>query len=212
MNIEWPSSLRDLPPATQRAAAVVLGALALGLLVIFLAVMPKQKQIQALATETEELNQTLSRMRAEIATTDALKKQCAAAKAELDQLLAAGVIEPLLGSFAMRGKSLLDPVAQEAGFSLENVKELPLIPLQTPSVPPQQTYGRQPVEFTGQGSYQQIADFISKAEAAHPMITLSSLVILAQQQNPESHRAIIVFEWPAKGEKHESKQAKALKP
>lgn len=140
-------------------------------------------------------------MRSDIGTTEATKAKCVAAKGELDKLLAGGVIEPLLGSFAMRGKSLLDQVAQETGFVIDNVKEIPMIPLQLPKAAPEQIYGRQPVEFNGQGTYQQIAAFVAKSEAAQPMITLSSLTIRSQQQSPENHRASIVFEWPAKGEK-----------
>ncbi len=200
MSVEIPS-LRELPPATQRLLAVIVGGVALSLLILFLAVFPQQKKMRAVAAEIESLNQTLSRMRAEIGTAEKLKAQCAAARADLDTILAAGVLEPLLGSFSMRGKALLDPVAQEAGFVIENVRELPMIPLRLPKERPEQTYGRQPVEFTGQGSYDQIAGFIAKAERAQPLLTLSSLVILAQQQSPEAHRAVIVFEWPAKGEK-----------
>ena len=209
MSVEIPS-LRELPPATQRALALAGAGLAASLLIVFLAILPKQKQMRVVAAETESLTQTLNRMRAEIGTTESLKGQCAAAKIELDKIMAAGVIEPLLGSFAMRGKALLDPVAQETGFVIENVKELAMIPLQLPKVPPEQTYVRQPVEFSGQGTYQQIAAFIAKAEAAQPMLTLSSLSILSQQQSPETHRAIIAFEWPAKGDK--VKQSPSSKP
>jgi Tfp pilus assembly protein PilO len=200
MSVQIPS-LRDLPLATQRAIAFTLAGLAASALIVFFAVFPQQKRMRTVAKEIGDLNQTLARMRSEIAMTDSLKSQCALTKADLDKLLGAGVMEPLLGSFAMRGKSLLDPLAQEAGFAIESVKELPMIPLQLPKDPAEQTYGRQPVEFTGQGSYQQIAAFISKAEAAQPMLVLSSLAILSQQQTPEIHRAIISFEWPAKGEK-----------
>lgn len=200
MSVEIPS-LRDLPPATRRAVAVALGALTLGVVFVFLAVLPQRKKMATVAGEIEALNQTLSRMRTEVAAAESLKAQCAKAKGELDKVLAGGVIEPLLGSFAMRGKALLDPIAQETGFALENVKELPLIPLQLPKEPPEQTYGRQPIEFTGQGSYRQISAFIAESEAAQPMLTLSSLNVFAQAQTPEVHRAIIVFEWPAKGEK-----------
>ena len=200
MSVEIPS-LRDLPQATQRAVAISLGALTLGVVMVFLAVLPQRKKMVAVADEIEALNQTLGRMHKEVAAAESLKTQCAKAKGELDKLLANGVIEPLLGSFAMRGKALLDPIAQETGFALENVKELPLIPLQLPKEPPEQTYGRQPVEFTGQGSYQQISAFIAKSEAVQPLLTLSSLSVYAQAQTPEIHRAIIVFEWPAKGEK-----------
>lgn len=200
MSIAIPS-LRELPLATQRAAAITLGALTLGALIIFLAILPQRKKLEAVAAEIASMNQTQSLMRTEIGTTETLKSQCAKAKSELDKILASGVIEPLLGSFAMQGKALLDPIAQETGFVIENVKELPMIPLQMPKDPAEQSYGRQPVEFTGQGTYPQISAFIAKAETAQTMLILSSLTVLAQRQTPETHRAVIVFEWPAKGER-----------
>jgi hypothetical protein len=200
MNFEMPM-LSNLTPSTQRSLGMTGGALALCLLIVFLAVLPKKKQIQQLRQECDSLNATLSLMTKDIATTDALKAQTSATNACLNAIVAAGVIEPLLGSFAMRGKSLLDPIAQETGFTIENVKELPMIPLQLPKPPPEQTYGRQPVEFTGQGSYAQIVAFIAQSEAAQPLASLSSLLILCQQQSPEKHKAVITFEWPTKGEK-----------
>ena len=200
MNFAMPL-LDTLTPSTRRAVSLTVGALTISLLIVFLAVLPKQRKIRQLRQEAETLDQTLTLMRADVATTEALKEKVAAANAQRDALLASGVIEPLLGSFAMRGKALLDPVAQETGFLVDAVKELPAIPLQLPKPAPEQTYGRQPVEFTGQGSYAQITAFIAQSEAAQPLATLSSLLILCQQQTPEKHKAIITFEWPAKGEK-----------
>ena len=200
MNFGMPL-LSTLTPSTRRSAAPTAGALAVSLLIVFLAVLPKQREIRQIRQEAESLDQTLTLMRADVATTEALKGKVAAVHAQRDALLDSGVIEPLLGSFAMRGKALLDPVAQETGFLVDAVKELPLIPLQLPKPAPEQTYGRQPVEFTGQGSYAQITAFIAQSEAAQPLATLSSLLILCQQQTPEKHKAIITFEWPVKGEK-----------
>lgn len=200
MKFEMPH-LSNLTPSAQRSLGMTLGALVACLLVVFLGVRPQQKKIQQLRKESDALNQTLALMLADITTTESLKAQTSATNAQLEAILASGVIEPLLGSFAMRGKALLDPVAQETGFLIENVKELPVIPLQLPKPAPEQTYGRQPVEFTGQGSYPQIAAFIAQSETAQPLATLSSLLILCQQQTPETHKAIIAFEWPVKGEK-----------
>ena len=200
MNFEMPL-LSNLTPSTQRSVAMTAGALAACLLVVFLGVLPKQKKIQLLHQEADALHQTVTLMLADIATTEALKKQTSVTNAQLDALVASGVIEPLLGSLAMRGKTLLDPVAEETGFLIENVKELPVIPLQLPKPTPEQTYGRQPIEFTGQGSYPQIAAFITRVESNQPLATLSSLLVLCQQQTPETHKAIITFEWPVKGEK-----------
>lgn len=193
--------LRKLTPSAQRAISITVGACAVCLITFLLAIRPAYKQIRLTLEKNDLLNQTLNQMLQDVASAETLKTQSVTATAKLEALCAQGVIEPLLGSFAMRGKALLDPLALESGFSIDNVKELPLLPLQLPKPPPKQAYVRQPVEFTGQGSYTQIVSFISKAEASHPLLTLSSLRILSQQQTPETHKAIITFEWPAKGEK-----------
>jgi len=200
MKIEMPL-LSTLTPSNQRSLGFTAGSLVACLLIVFLAVRPTQKKIQRTRQESELLNQTLVLMRTDIATTEALKAQNAAVNAQRDALVLSGVIEPLLGSFAMRGKTLLDQVAQETGFRIDTVKELPMIPLQLPKPAPEQTYGRQPIEFTGQGSYTQITAFVTQSERAQPLATLSSLLILSQQQTPQIHKAIITFEWPVKGEK-----------
>jgi Tfp pilus assembly protein PilO len=193
--------MRKLTPSVQRSISITLGALTVCLLVFCLAILPTQKQIRLTLEKNDSLNETLNQMLQDVASVETLKKQSATSTSQLDALSAQGVIEPLLGSFAMRGKALLDPLALESGFSIDNVKECPQIPLQLPKPPPKQVYVRQPVEFSGQGSYTQIVSFIAKAEAAHPLLTLASLLILSQQQTPETHKASITFEWPAKGEK-----------
>ncbi len=193
--------IRKLAPSMRRALIVTFVALLIAVALISFAVLPTRARLKKLASEIGVLHANLTSVRADIAAADRQKDKTAALAAQRDAFLESGVIEPLLGSFAMRGKALLDPFAQETGFNIETVKELPLIPLQVPSPAPLQLYGRQPVEFSGRGSYTQIAAFISYAERALPLATLSSLLILGQPQNPEIHKALITFEWPAKGEK-----------
>ncbi|MDD4017474.1 MAG: hypothetical protein PHV28_05965 [Kiritimatiellae bacterium] len=195
------SAIRKIAPSMRRALLITAGGLALAAALVFFVVCPTRTRLKTLGAEIGSMNATLASMRAAIADTNQQKAKTAALAAELDAFIASGVIEPLLGSFAMRGKSLLDPFAQESGFVIDTVKELPFIPLQVPSPAPIQLHGRQPVEFSGHGSYPQITAFISCAERSLPLATLSSLLILGQPQTPEVHKAIVTFEWPAKGEK-----------
>jgi Tfp pilus assembly protein PilO len=210
MNIALPS-LSTLSPPAQRSIAITLGAIAACLLIVFVAIRPQHERIRKNALEIDALLQSESMMRVDIANTAKIKAHVAATNALLDTLLSSGVLEPLLGSYAMRGKSLLDPVAQQTGFAIESVRELSQIALQVPQPPPEQLYMRQPVEFTGQGSYEQIAAFIAQTEKAQPLAVLSGLTLLCQPQTPETHKAIITFEWPAKGEKVKPAPAPAAK-
>ena len=203
------SMLKQMAPSMKWAISVSVVSLVLGGLVSFFGLRREWAAIKASADAIHSLNARANQMRADIDNADTQKRAAEKAAAELDTLVASGVIEPLLGSFAMRGKALLDPIAQQTGFRIENVRELSPIPLQLPKQPPEQLHYRQPIEFTGQGSYTQIIAFIAQTEEANPMVTLSSLLILGQPQSPETHKAILSFEWPAKGEK--SKPSATLK-
>lgn len=200
MNLDL-SSLKRLAPSMRWVIGITFAAVIVSGLVIGFGVRTQLAALRAVNAEIAQRNATASQMQSDISKADLQKKATAKAFADLDTLSASGVIEPLLGSFAMRSKSLLDPIAQRAGFHIDSVRELTPITLQLPQPPPGQVHYRQPIEFTGQGSYAQITTFISQTENTYPMTMLSSLLILSQPQNPETHRAIITFEWPVRGEK-----------
>ncbi len=196
-----PFALNKLAPPIRMALGMTGAALLASLAVIVFGIWPARQQLKTLAAELARLGDTHASMKTDIAGTQKQQAATEAAEAALKAFLDQGVIEPLLGSFSMRGKSLLDPLAKESGFTIANVKEERLIPLQVPVPPPQQLYARQLVEFTGHGAYTQIVAFVQAAEQAFPLAILSGLKIESQTQTPESHKATLTFEWPVKGEK-----------
>lgn len=203
--------LSRLSPSLQKTVLVtVLGILAAGALFTF-GILAANRRLKDVQTEIGKLRDTLIAVRADIAGTEAQQEKTDTLAAEHHALLAAGALEPLLGSLAMRGKSLVDPLAIQTGFVIDSVKELTALPIRVPSPSPRQLYNRQPIEFTGHGSFAQITAFISLTEATHPLATLSSLLIVSQPSTPEVHKAIIAFEWPAKGEKIAAPAAKPKK-
>ena len=193
--------MKWLAPSMIRSVVISVAALVIGLLILFLGALPERTALRVAGDEAHTLDVRLSQMRATVATAEHQKQACDKLMAERDALVTSGVIEPLLGSFSMRGKNLLDPIARQTGFHIDGVRELQPIPLQLPKPAPEQLHYRQPVEFTGQGSYTQITAFITQVEASQPLVALSGLLILSQPQTPETHKAVITFEWPAKGEK-----------
>ena len=193
--------IKWLAPSMMRSVIISVASLIIGLLILFLGALPERKAFRVTDDEAHTLDVRLNQMRANVASTEQQKQACDKIMAERDALVASGVIEPLLGSFSMRGKNLLDPIARQTGFHIDGVRELQPIPLQLPKPAPEQLHYRQPVEFSGQGSYAQITAFITQAEASQPLVALSGLLILSQPQSPETHKAVITFEWPAKGER-----------
>ncbi len=125
-----PFALNKLSPPVRMALGVVGAALIIGLAVVVFGIKPARERIKTLTAEVAQLNAKHVSMKADITGTQKQRTATEVAEATLKDILDEGVIEPLLGSFAMRGKSLMDPLAKETGFTIANVKEERLIPLQ----------------------------------------------------------------------------------
>ena len=109
-----------------------------------------------------------------------------------------GMLTPLLGSWAMRAKSILDPLAERVGLTGVDYQELPprALPLTKPVA--KQLYARRPVRMTCSGSYAALVSFILCVERDFPLVTLQSLRISARNE-ADRQVADLVFEWPADG-------------
>ncbi|MDD4101497.1 MAG: hypothetical protein PHU80_02550 [Kiritimatiellae bacterium] len=200
MNIDL-DFLKNSSTPYQHAIIISSAALLVALSLLFFGIMPARTRMSAVVKQIATEKNTLESMREDIQGTERQRAQTDTAREQHLAFLATGAIEPLLGSFAMRGKNLLDPLSQQTGFSIDSVKELPRLPIRLPAPPPEQLYARQPIEFSGHGSYNQIVAFVTAVESSLPLATLNNLRILSQPQTPERHKAIVTFEWPVKGEK-----------
>ena len=192
------SYFNNLSKPMRKSLLITVIALSMTTLFVLFMLLPTRRNVHAQKLTIQKLTITHASMRADI---DAIAQQTLQTDQIFKQytaLHASGVLAPLLGSFAMRGKVLLDPIATQSGFIINSVKELAAIPLLIPTPAPQQLYARQPIEFTGHGSYDQIVAFIKLTETNQPLATLSSTSILSEPKTPESHKAIIAFEWPIK--------------
>ncbi len=186
-----------VPRYLHKPLIITLVILIVGALLFSLSIMPARTRLIGLQTEIALQSDKLNSMQKRIAATAQQRALTEKAAADFNGLANSGILEPLLGSYAMRGKLMLDPLARESGFAIANVRELCFIPLPVPKTVPKQLYGRQLVEFAGTGGYTQIVAFVTLAEERFPLVTLAGLRIESRPQTPEEHRAVITFEWPA---------------
>lgn len=110
------------------------------------------------------------------------------------------LLSPLLGSSAMRLKSLLDQLATAAGLSHATYAELPDRALPLPKPRPEQPYVRRPIRMTCTGSFASAVSFLLRVRRDFPLTTLGGLTVSAlrdcERQNFE-----FIFECPAAGER-----------
>ena len=176
-------------------SALILAAAAV--LYLF-AVQPAQMSIDKAKRELSGLKEQRRIMERDLKDSARVKGVLAeidaAQKPYLDALLT-----PLLESWAIRAKSLLDPIAADVGLSVVDYAEQPVRALPLPTPPPRQLYARHPIRVVCRGSYAEIASFVLRVEKLLPHVALQSLLIKAQKE-PDAQSAELVLEWPAKGE------------
>lgn len=175
-------------------------ALALGGVAVVIYLFGVQPTIIALArerTRLDELRNEQLRVNSDLRRSDNVKKELADLDAALIPYREA-MLTPLLESYSMRAKSLLDPLALGAGLSELEYADEPFRALPVPRPLPRQLHTRAAVRLGARGTYQEAISFLLRLENELPLISLQSLSITAGQQ-PTRQTIEMVLEWPAKG-------------
>ena len=191
------SIFQDMAPNSKRAFAVtlVLGAVAAGLYLF--AVQPAEDALAKARREHGERESQLQIVNANLRGAPANKERLQTLDAGLKPFRDA-MLTPLLGSYAMRAKSILEPLAFDAGLSNLDYAEVAPRALPAPRPVPAQLHVRRPIKVTAQGSYMRAISFLLRVEKEHPLVALQSLSISAAT-NPERQQIEMILEWPAKG-------------
>ena len=187
-------------PSAQMKRAM-FGSLVIGAIAVVLymfCVEPSQSTLQKARKDLADLQDKQAQMARDLKGAGHVKERLAAIRAN-GKAYMDGLLEPMLESYAMRAKSLLDPLAEDVGLSVSDYAELPVrrLPLPKPQSP--QLYARKPIRLTCTGSYATIVSFIMRVEQKLPLVSLEAFS-LKTQKDPDNQAASIVLEWPIKGE------------
>ena len=191
------SLFHNMAPNARRSFGVTLILGAAAACLYLFAVQPAEESLAKAHREHEEQTSRLQIVNANLreapANKDRLKSLADALKPFRDAML-----EPLLGSYAMRAKSIIEPMAFDAGLSNLDYAELPARALPAPRPVPAQLHARRPIRITAQGSYMGAISFLLRVEKEHPLVALQSLSVAAAS-DPKRQQIEMVLEWPSKG-------------
>jgi Tfp pilus assembly protein PilO len=191
------SLLDNTAPTTQRAVLFSAVLAAVAVILYLFAVQPCQDSIARTRSDLSALEDQKRVMERDLKDSPRVKSILSETEKARAPYMDA-LLTPLLESWAMRAKSLLDPLASDVGLKVLDYSEMPVRALPLPKPPPIQLYARRPIRLTCRGSYAEIASFILRVEKMLPYVALQSFSIKTQQ-DPEAQLASIVFEWPVKG-------------
>ena len=188
----------NMAPNARRSFIVTVVLAGVATMIYIFCVQPCDSRLDQARRNLADLQDRQSRMNGDLRSADTVKK-------DLDDLEAAlkpfrdAMLVPLLESYSMRAKSLLDPLAIGAGMEDVQYSDEPFraLPLPKP-IMPRQLHTRAVVKVSAQGSYQEAVSFLLRLEKEFPLVSLQRFDVSAQS-TPERQSVTFVLEWPAKG-------------
>jgi len=158
----------------------------------------------SLSEKTRELNDQTSLLRSMQNDIDQQKylESCIREQKEHSKRRQKTLLVPMLNSYAMRAKSLLETIAAESGIDNvtydEGIQWVLPVP---PEMLPKSRTARRSVQVRATGDYAAIASFILRAERKLPLMTVQSLTIRKSDAgDPENQTLELTVEWPCEGE------------
>ena len=193
------SFFQNMAPNARRSFVVTTALGGAAAVLYFFAILPTEEALARARREHGDQESRLQMVNANLRAAPANKERLEKLDADLKPFRKE-MLEPLLGSYAMRAKSILDPLAAGAGLSNMDYSDMPRRALPLPRPVPLLLHARQPVRFTAQGSYMAAISFLLRVERDHPLVALQSMSV-SSTSDPERQQVEMVFEWPAKGGK-----------
>ena len=188
---------QNMAPNAKRSFVVTVVLSAIAVVLYMFCVQPCADGLATAKVRLEELQNKQHKTNIDLKRSDTVAKDIEELEASLKPYSDAMLV-PLLESYAMRAKSLLDPLALGAGLSDITYTDEKFRALPLPAPMPRQLHTRAAVMLTATGSYQQAVSFLLRLEKEMPLVSLRQLEI-TMQQDPRRQSVSIVLEWPAKG-------------
>lgn len=188
---------QNMAPNAQRSFLISLVLAVVATVIYLFGVEPAASALAKDRMRLGELQDRERRMATDLKGADTVKKQLEDLAASLEPFEQA-MLTPLLESYAMRAKSVLDPLILGAGLVDPEYAEEPFRALPLPKPMPRQLHTRAAIRLTARGSYQAFVSFLQRLEMDLPLVSVQAIDVTAQR-DPETQSISAVLEWPAKG-------------
>lgn len=190
-------TFQNMAPNAKRSFFVTVTLAAIATVIYLFCVQPCSDELATARRNLAELQDKQYRTDIDLKRSGTVTKDLNELEAGLKPFHDAMLV-PLLESYAMRAKSLLDPLALGAGLDDVTYSDEPFRALPLPTPMPRQLHTRVAVKLTATGSYQQAVSFLLRLGKEMPLVSLQQLDITARS-TPETQSVSMVLEWPAKG-------------
>lgn len=174
-----------------------IGALLALFAIVQLAVLPFMASRRALLTKAEEQGRKLEKAQKELQRAPGFKEQYDRVTIEIDKIVAANVLRPILGSYLVGVTETIENTARDSGLRVEEIQEVGVreLPRKKTDMTPR-SFKSYAVQVTGEGSYDRLRAFLAKMEDDNPVLCVTEMRIVGRPEKPDQHRFSLRIEWP----------------
>lgn len=190
--------LDNMAPNAKRAVMVAFALAIVAVALYFFAVEPAKASLASEQKRLSDLQGKIARTETDLRGERATKERIDGIENELKEFEDA-MLTPLLGSYAMRAKDVIEPLILGAGLTDPRYSEEPFRALPVTNPAPRQLHKRAAIRVTAKGSYQAAVSFLMRLEKELPLVTLQTMDFVAAQL-PTEQSIDFVLEWPVKGD------------
>ncbi len=175
-----------------------IGFVAVLYAIVQLVISPYLASKQKLRETLRQKQEKLEKAQRELNFAPNIKTEFDSVTAELDKIIEANVLRPILGSYLVGVSETLETQARLCSIKLDEIteigiRELPRAGKKDTAVRNFKSYA---VQVTATVSYEQATSFMNKLEELNPYLCISDIRLTGQTENPERHRLVMRIEWP----------------
>lgn len=190
--------LDNMAPNAKRAVMVTFAFVIVAVGLYFFAVEPAEASLAKEHKKLADLQSELAKTDTDLRGEKAMKARIDSVENELKEYEDA-MLTPLLGSYAMRAKNVIEPLILGAGLTDPRYSEASFRALPVTNPVPRQLHKRAAIRVSAKGSYQAAISFLMRLEKEMPLIALQTMDFTAAQ-SPTEQSIEFVLEWPVKGD------------
>lgn len=201
-------------PANKKERIQIFVLIGIGVVAVIyavwqLGVTPYLESKATLLKKLQRKQDDLKKAERELKLAPQLKAEFDALTAQLDKAIAEYVLHPTLGSYLVGVTEKLEAQALACNVKVDEIQEIGIreLPRANKEDNTPIAFKSYAVLFSGKGSYEQIALFIRRLEAANPYVCVGDIRIVGQADSVESHRIQLRIEWPIEAEQPQDKGA-----
>ncbi len=147
-------------------------------------------------TEQAEVQEQLTKAATELAGIARRRVEYAAVTSRVAVVAREHVLQPILGTYLLRVREMLDTYAAGCSVKIESIREVGVLQIDEKRDGFPRVFKAYGALISGTGTYDGLCRLIQKIEESNPYVCIGNIQVTGQPDNRDVHRIAFSAEWP----------------